>query len=212
MRANEARAGGKRTFIETARRDQIVAATIETLAEVGYGNASLASIAKRAGLSSTGLITYHFTNKGALIEQVVGDVLDHIADYLAERAPDTADPRARLHAYIVASIDYIRAHTSEMKALLAIFLSGAVIYDGATNPATIAPLEQILTDGKRSGAFRQIDTNVAAALIQRSIDGIPLALDQDPGLDLDAYADSLLTLIEKGLVNDQRSCPRAEQA
>ena len=44
---------------------------------------------------------------------------------------------------------------------------------------------------------------VAASLIQRSIDGLPLALDQDPDLDLDAYAESLLTLIEDGLIADR---------
>ena len=82
-------------------------------------------------------------------------------------------------------------------------MSGARTYDGATNPATIAPLERILADGRRTGAFRPVDTKVAASLIQRSIDGLPLALDQDPDLDLDAYAESLLTLIEDGLIADR---------
>jgi AcrR family transcriptional regulator len=35
-----------RTFTETARRAQIVAAAIETIAELGYGQASLARIAE----------------------------------------------------------------------------------------------------------------------------------------------------------------------
>jgi hypothetical protein len=36
----------ERTFIETARRGQIAAAAIETIAELGYGQASLTRIAR----------------------------------------------------------------------------------------------------------------------------------------------------------------------
>lgn len=40
-----------RTLIETVRRAQIVNHTIEVLADVGFGKASLALIAQRAGIS-----------------------------------------------------------------------------------------------------------------------------------------------------------------
>ena len=67
--------GGGRTFIETARRAQIVQAAIDTIADLGYANASYAQIAKRAGLSSTGLISYHFHSKDDLIEQVIAELV-----------------------------------------------------------------------------------------------------------------------------------------
>src|SRR5690349_11588172 len=50
----------ERTFVETARRAQIVDAAIDVLAEHGYPNTSFAKIAARAGLSSTGMISHHF--------------------------------------------------------------------------------------------------------------------------------------------------------
>jgi AcrR family transcriptional regulator len=40
-----------RSFIEEARRGQIVAATIATIAEIGYAKASFVQIARRAGIS-----------------------------------------------------------------------------------------------------------------------------------------------------------------
>jgi TetR/AcrR family transcriptional regulator, fatty acid metabolism regulator protein len=40
-----------RSFVSNARRAQIVEAAIETVAEVGYANASLARIAVRPGIS-----------------------------------------------------------------------------------------------------------------------------------------------------------------
>ncbi|MGA9830159.1 MAG: TetR family transcriptional regulator, partial [Trebonia sp.] len=51
---SETNPGGQRkarTFIETARRAQIMAAAIDTIAELGFGQASLARIAERAGTS-----------------------------------------------------------------------------------------------------------------------------------------------------------------
>ncbi|MEP7024912.1 MAG: TetR family transcriptional regulator, partial [Actinomycetota bacterium] len=49
-----------RSVTAMARRSQIVTATIDVIAEVGFGQASFARIAERAGLSSTRLISYHF--------------------------------------------------------------------------------------------------------------------------------------------------------
>ncbi|WP_409496972.1 TetR family transcriptional regulator [Amycolatopsis sp. cmx-11-12] len=63
-----------RTFTESARRAQIVAAAIETIAGLGYARASFAQIAKEAKLSSTGLISYHFANKEELVRTVLEDV------------------------------------------------------------------------------------------------------------------------------------------
>ncbi len=56
------------SFIEKARRAQIMECAIETLAEVGYVKASLGQIAKRAKISK-GVISYYFTNKEELLEQ-----------------------------------------------------------------------------------------------------------------------------------------------
>src|SRR5437868_14750695 len=58
------------TFTEAARRTQIIECAIETLATLGYAQASLAQIAKRAGISK-GVIVYYFSSKGVLFEQVI---------------------------------------------------------------------------------------------------------------------------------------------
>ena len=72
MRAkNSTRKQNGRTFIETTRRAQIVDAAIDVLAEHGYPDASFAKIAKRAGLSSTGMISYYLAGKDDLIREVI---------------------------------------------------------------------------------------------------------------------------------------------
>src|SRR5882757_8394362 len=66
-----ARREGDRTFTENARRAQIVRAAIETIGELGYRATALARIAERAGLSSTGMISYHFRGKDDLMHAVM---------------------------------------------------------------------------------------------------------------------------------------------
>jgi len=71
----------KRSFIEAARQTQIVECAIETIASVGFAQASLAQIAKRAGIS-TGVISYHFKSKEALIQQVIEKVYTSGESYM----------------------------------------------------------------------------------------------------------------------------------
>src|SRR5699024_12126000 len=58
-----------------ARRTQIITATIDVIADEGYGRASFSRIAERAGLSSTRLISYHFAGKDELIAATAKDVM-----------------------------------------------------------------------------------------------------------------------------------------
>jgi len=186
-----------RTFTEIARRAQIVRAAIETIAELGYSNASFAQIAQRAGLSSTGLISYHFDSREELIGEVVGDILGTIGDYMAARpAGEQADAGVALRGYIEANVEFIDTHRQEMKALLEISLGGGFAYDADTDQAVISPLQQILRRGQREGVFRSFDSAVMATLVQRAIDGLPLLLAADPALDVGAYGAEVATVFD----------------
>ena len=55
---NDKEADERQSFIAEARREQIIEATIATLDEIGYVNASLAQIAKRAGISTPLISSY----------------------------------------------------------------------------------------------------------------------------------------------------------
>ena len=56
-----------RIDIEDGRRRQLIGATIDTLAEVGFGATTLALIGQRAGVSA-GLISHYFDDKDGLLE------------------------------------------------------------------------------------------------------------------------------------------------
>ena len=138
-----------RTFTETARRAQIVRAAIATIAELGYRNASFAQIAKRAGLSSTGLISYHFEGREELIQQVVEEVVGAIGAHMAAAMADCGSATEALRTYIVANVEFIGAHREEMKALLEIFLNGGFEYDPATEQQVLSHVRDILRSGQR---------------------------------------------------------------
>jgi AcrR family transcriptional regulator len=53
-----------------ARRTQLIEATIETLAEVGYARTTLTAVARRAGLSH-GLVNFHFETKERLLTETM---------------------------------------------------------------------------------------------------------------------------------------------
>jgi len=190
----------QRSFTAQARRAQIVAAAMETIAELGFSQASFARIAERAGLSSTRLISYHFAGKKELIEQIVAEVYQEIGAFMGERVQAQTSATGALHAYIESYLEFVAEHRVQMKALLAIFLSGGLDYDPADDERQVlSPIEAILRDGQKAGEFRDFDTRVLAATVQRSLDGIPMMLESFPDLDLKTCARELLTLFDLGL-------------
>jgi AcrR family transcriptional regulator len=195
-RTSPARPAARRTFTEGARRAQIVQAAIETIAETGFRGATFARIARQAGLSSTGLISYHFTGRDELMGEVIAKVIGDIRVFMTGRMSGVTGPAAALRAYIEGNAEFTAAHRAEMKALLEIFLNGGLPYDTSSEQAALSPIEEILRAGQRSGEFRAFDPTVMATLIQRAVDGLPFLVAAQPDLDVPAYAAEVVTTFE----------------
>lgn len=182
------------TITEQARRAQIVAAAIDVIAEDGYGKASFAQIAKRAGLSSTGLISYHFKTRKNLDGAIAAEIVDCVSRHMGEAMAGAETPQAALVAYIEGLIGFMKADPRYLRAMFGIVLSGGFDYDGGAEQQATSGLIDILHRGQAEGVFRDFDVRVMATTIQRSLDGIPLAQAADPDLDLDRYARELVAL------------------
>jgi TetR/AcrR family transcriptional regulator, transcriptional repressor of bet genes len=91
------------------RRAEIVDALLSVMARTGYDNATIAAIAREAGLTS-GLLHYHFENKQAilvaLVERLVVGLEERVRSRLeaAGSEPRRRLPRRRLHAFIDAHV------------------------------------------------------------------------------------------------------------
>ncbi len=187
-----------RSVTANARRSQIVLATIDVIAEAGFGRTSFTRIAERAGLSSTRLISYHFAGKDELITAVAEDVVASIGEYMAQRLGAETSAAGMLRAYIEGMVEFTVNHQTRMKALLEIFLGGALHYDAATEQTVIGHLEAILRQGQADGEFRKFDPRVVATAVQRAVEGLPFLLESVPDLDCAAYGHELVTLFELG--------------
>jgi AcrR family transcriptional regulator len=190
------------TVTSSARRAQIVTATIATIAELGYNQASFARIAERAGLSSTRLISYHFDGKDELIRQAISTIYGELGAFMHERVSTQTTPGGALDAYIRSLVEFIRDHRAEMRAAMEIFLNfrpegGTGAQDAATNLSALSPIERLLTWGQESGEFGAFSVRVTAMAIQRALDGLPFLLEADPDADLGVYADELAGLFAR---------------
>jgi AcrR family transcriptional regulator len=192
-----------RSFTTTARRAQIVRAAIETIAEVGFARASFARITERAGLSSTRLISYHFAGKDELIEQVVQEISAELGGFVSERMKDQGNAAEALRAYILATVEFVGSHRTQMKALLSIFLSGGLNFDSSAEQPVTSVIERILSEGQSAGEFRDFDPLVVATTIRRAVEGLPFLLESHPDLDLRSYAQELVTMFELATRREQ---------
>ncbi len=96
------------SFIEAARRAQIIESAIETIADAGYAHASLAQIARRAGISK-GVISYHFADKDELIRRVVSEILGAFDSYMRPRVQaERSAAAAMLRVYIESNVAFMR--------------------------------------------------------------------------------------------------------
>jgi AcrR family transcriptional regulator len=194
MKATPGRKRLHPTITEQARRTQIVAAAIESIGELGYGKASFAQIAKRAGLSSTGLISYHFGTRKQLDEAVAAEIFGRLTRHMGAAMAGAAGPQAALVAYIEGLIGFMKGDPYALRAMVEIVMHGGIAYDADTEREATSGVADILRWGQAERVFRDFDIPVMATTIQRSLDGIPLAQAADPDLDLDAYARELVTL------------------
>lgn len=86
--------------MKDTRRQQLIDATMESIAELGMQNTTIVSISKRAGMSS-GIISHYFGGKQGLIEAALRHLLDQLGRELLERMAKTdGSPKQRLDCII----------------------------------------------------------------------------------------------------------------
>ncbi len=159
------------------RRAQIVEAMTSVMARRGYEAASVARIARSAGLTP-GLVHYHFKNKQeillALLERLVaghGEVLDR---HLAEAGEGA---RARLEAFIRCHLGLGASADPEAMACW-VLLSGEALRQpevqqalGAALERLAGRLEALIEAGVDDGAFVCLRVDAAAAALLATIQG-----------------------------------------
>lgn len=201
MRPENSPEGQRRSFIEEARRRQIIASAVEVIAEVGYSNASLARIAKRAGISK-GVISYHFDGKDDLMTQVVIQLFVSGGEFMAPLLAAADGAHNKLHTYIESNLRFIDANKKYVAAMSDVVVNlrdadGRLKFEASDGEREIlTPLIVLLEDGQRAGEFGKFDAVVIAKLIRDNIDGIASRAVREADFDVATYTDALCQLYD----------------
>jgi AcrR family transcriptional regulator len=190
--------GQRRSFIEEQRRSQIVEIAIQTIATQGFSQASLAEIAKEAGISK-GVISYHFDGKEELVEEILRSLLRKPGEFVKERVARASTALEKLRAYIEANFDFMRDNRVGYVALVDLWAQRGLGRD-SLNADAYEPsrhyLAHLLEEGQRTGEMRALPVKPTASLIQGAIDGVMLqwVLDEK-AIDLDVAKQEVVAMV-----------------
>ena len=182
----------------------MIEAAIDTIAEVGFGRASLARIGERIGISK-GLIGYHFAGKDDLIEQVV------------LRSSNKARPICGLASsrpWKLAPGSYAptSSPTSPTCGSTATRWWPSLRLNAAVSPLTARSRFHVRADaideavqvlGGHLAHYQAIgdlrpdfDPNVMAVAIRAATDAVLQRYIRDPDLDVENYASEIVTVFD----------------
>jgi AcrR family transcriptional regulator len=189
------------SFIEAARREQIVETAIQTIATQGFSQASLAEIAKKAGISK-GVISYHFDGKNELVEEILRSLVKKPADFVKERVARAEGALGKLRAYIAANFEFMKSNRVGYVALVDLWGNRGDAGKSPFHAEAYEPsrhyLSHILEEGRKTGELRALAVRPTASLIQAAIDGIMLQwVFDENAIDLDQARDDVMEMVTR---------------
>ncbi|QFT85754.1 HTH-type transcriptional regulator BetI [Halomonas sp. THAF12] len=110
--------------MEPIRRQQLITATMAAIDEVGLADATVARIARHAGVSA-GIISHYFGGKDGLLEATMRQILNDLGEAVSRRrkALTTDAPEAHLAAIIDGNFDRTQVSGPVAKTWLAFWAS-----------------------------------------------------------------------------------------
>lgn len=176
----------------TGTPERLLWATIDVIAERGWGGVSTRSVAERAGLNP-GLVHYHFGSIDELRRRAVLHALSGLFDAAMTTSRDRT-PRQIVEASARAA--------TELGASTTLLLFEAMPAT-ARDPRMQEDLADLLRRFRAALAARirachrepLADPDVLAGVIAAALDGLLLHLIADPNLDVPAHLEPLLSLL-----------------
>ena len=166
----------KRTENREVRRRQLIEATIESIAELGFSDTTLASVTKRAGLSH-GTINFHFKSKDILFAETLGYLAAEHHD-LWTAAAEQAGPRACDKLAAIIDVDFEPQICSLEKLAVWFSFWGQVKYrptyvetHDKFDLLRTAELQRLCAEIIEEGGYKDIDGVAAGRRIEAILDG-----------------------------------------
>lgn len=187
-------------------RDQVLAAARQLFTTKGFANASVSELCREAGITPPTLY-YHFGSKDDLFEAVVDDTLslDSFQQLLTEAVAGPSDAQGKLRAFVLTYLTHFPTellnpglHLHDSTQLSDISLRRIQTGIAAVYEVT----RELLEGGVKSGEFRQVDVDRAAACLMGSVDSfvrskVYLGIDYDP----EEVTEGVVDLFTRGLAH-----------
>lgn len=188
------------------RRTQIIEAAIGQLAEHGDSGATFARIVEAGGLSSPGLISYHFADRSELLESVylyAGELRRAAAD---RALTGITDPVSRLRAALRADIEFFAARPELFAAVVEAFhglrdSAGRLKHLGETRSED-RMLELLRAAAEPSLSLAEADLRSMALVVDGALTQFLALLARRPDLDVEAFTRALTRVALNGVGRD----------
>ncbi|MGO1539184.1 MAG: TetR/AcrR family transcriptional regulator [Leucobacter sp.] len=175
---------------ERARRSQLIAATIDLVADKGYAGASLSGIAQNAGITKAAVL-YHFPSKSDLVRAAYSHVIEALVQEVGG-AVESAEVGDGPAAYIRSMIGHLHEHPRHTRMIVEAMSNDEGDYD---SPGRWRPLADIISAAYQARGGEGGDSKNTAIIIGGAIDAIVAERLQDPHYDTAAAAEQLIRMV-----------------
>lgn len=174
----------KPTFIEEARRAQIVSAAREIFLQDGFEKSTISQIAKSIGVSK-GVILYHFGNKTDLGQTVIEEILTSYGSYIAEQLAKEKPAVDKILAFPMVCAKFMEENQDNFILYLDTLGSFGDIekkrtYMAQANQIQRDYLVRLIDEAKKNGDVAGVNSVTLADTIQAFVDGINSQFCADP--------------------------------
>jgi AcrR family transcriptional regulator len=204
-------------------RDEILAAATRLFAERGVGDVTMSEIATRAGLRQASLY-YWFRRKEEILAEIVEQVNRVPLEFVLKLEEEAGDPAVQLWRLVRFDVAALCAFPFDINEVHRLSRRAPDAFDvyWRERQALNDAVERLIARGVESGAFRPVDTRLAALVVlsddegvqnwHRPVDGRRLAGRPDGDYEVDEIAAFVAELTLRGLLADPADLDRVRRA
>lgn len=183
------------------KRDAIIEAAKGLFTTVGYENTTIADVAKKAGVA-VGTVYLYFKNKNELLFAVQGGWEEKYVAYMSQPELQAIPHHLRTRPLIEASFRLCEEQT-DMIQLMGLHPQniGEMKHD---KPLIHQAVRDFIEEGIALGAFRQVDTEIAAAIAFGMVHtALQECFEMKGGAEQERYISTLVDVLEHWLANPE---------
>lgn len=172
------------TFIEEARRRQIIDAARKVFLATGFEKSTIMQIAEAIEVSK-GVVLYHFGSKSDLGKAVLEEILASYGEHITQEVTKISSNTEKVLSFPVICATYFESRQDEFTLYMdALGSFGEVTekrsYMAHANTVQRNYLLRLIANAKREGAFKGLSARALADTIQAFVDGINSQYCADP--------------------------------